>query len=89
MDATITNWCVVGEDVTVTLGCSRVSPAAPACKNGTKVTGDPGCPIQSGPANHCSSSLPPVCVQTWTERCDNGSAFCTDDLTAIWCTVCE
>ena len=89
MDATITNWCVVGEDITVTLGCSQQPQSGPACQN-TKVVGDPGCPMKGGISNHCSVTNPPFCFQTFTEQCSDGSlVYCTDDLTVVWCIACQ
>jgi hypothetical protein len=90
MDATITNWCLADEDITVTLGCSQQPQGGPSCpNNNTKVGPDPGCPMQGSVKNHCSSTNPPVCIQTWTEQCSTGPAFCTDDLTVIWCVTCQ
>lgn len=88
-DATITNWCLKGEDISVTIGCSQQPQNMPSCPNGTTVGKDPGCPIQGSIANHCSSGPVPVCIQTWTERCSNGPAYCTDELTAVWCVTCK
>jgi hypothetical protein len=90
MDATITNWCLKGEDITVTLGCSQQPQQGPSCPgNNTTVGPDPGCPMQGSPANHCSNTNPPVCIQTWTEQCADGPAYCTDDLLSVWCIVCQ
>jgi hypothetical protein len=91
-DATITNWCFKGEDITVTIGCSAApQDAAPSCSNKTSsVIKDPGCPIQSGSSkNWCSGTNPPVCFQTWTENCSSGQVYCTDDLTVVWCVTCS
>jgi hypothetical protein len=89
MDATITNWCLIGEDITVTLGCSQQPQQVSCPNNNTTVGPDPGCPTQGAPANHCSNTNPPVCFQTWTEQCANGPAYCTDDLTFVWCITCQ
>lgn len=88
MDATITNWCLKKEKITVTIGCSQQPQNGPNCPGATKVTSDPGCPIQGSPRNTCAGN-PPVCTQTWTENCANGPAFCTKDFVLpTWCVVC-
>jgi len=89
MDASITNWCVADEFITVTIGCSKQPQGGPSCPNGTKTVADPGCPMQGHSTNHCSGGSVPVCFLTWTESCPNGLAYCTDVLTASWCTVCQ
>jgi hypothetical protein len=92
-DATITNWCLKHETITVTLGCSaEPQNAVASCPTSSpsKVIKDPGCPTQSGSSrNWCSASNPPVCIQTWTEQCESGGpVYCTDDLTVVWCVTC-
>ena len=84
-----TNWCTA-QDVTVTLGCSSQPPPgfAPACNIVGERVGDPGC-SQSNIQNHCSSGLPPICFQTFSETCSNGDRyFCTADVGFIWCYQC-
>jgi hypothetical protein len=92
MDATITNWCIHsgGEDITVTLGCSKQNPAGPSCPNNNfnTVFHDLNCPVQGSPQNHCAPGTFPVCFQTWTEQCSDGPAFCTGELGVIWCNTC-
>lgn len=82
-DATITNWDPFKtQSVTVTLGCSKV-PKGSSCKS---FSSDPKCPTIRGPDNNCSSGPVVVCVQTWTEKCSNGTEWnCTDDEGVIWC----
>jgi hypothetical protein len=89
MDATITNWCLAEEFITVTIGCSRQPQGGPSCPNGTKTVADPGCPMQGNPTNHCSGGTVPFCFQTWIESCSNGLAHCTADAGLSWCTVCQ
>jgi hypothetical protein len=89
MDATITNWCLKGEDITVTLGCSAQPQTAACPSNSTSsVIKDPGCPIQGSVRNTCSGGLIPVCIQTWTEQCSSGPVYCTADQAVIWCITC-
>jgi len=93
MDATITNWCIHrgGEDITLTLGCSKQPQAGPSCpNNNTKIVfQDPKCPVQGSPQNHCAPGIFPVCYQTWTEQCSDGPAYCTADQGVIWCVECQ
>lgn len=89
-DATITNWCLKSESITITLGCSKQPPPGfPATCNitGSPVS-DPGCKT-TNITNHCSSSNPPVCFQTSSETCDDGTSYsCTTDLAVTWCFKC-
>ena len=89
LDVTITNWCLKSEDITVTLACSSTPPPdiAPCTLTGGAVR-DPGCP-QSDVHNYCSTSNPPVCVQTYTETCSNNvTYFCTMDVAFAYCLQC-
>lgn len=89
MDATITNWCFKKEKIKVTLGCSQQPQNGPSCSGPTKVTSDPGCPIQGTPKTSCSGN-PPVCIQTWTETCSSGPSYCTKDfIFPTWCISCQ
>lgn len=90
MDATITNWCLRHEDITVTLGCSAKPQTVSCPSNSTsRVIKDPGCPMQAGTyKNYCSSGPRPVCFQTWTEQCQDGPVYCTDEFTGVWCITC-
>ena len=85
-----TNWCIDGQNITVTLGCSKQPPPgfAPACNIVGGPFGDPGCP-QSNIQNHCSSGLPPICFLNFTETCSNGTRYlCTADIGIVWCYQC-
>lgn len=86
---TITNWCAKHETLTITIGCSSM-PQTVACTNYAAKPGkDPGCPMVSGTyKNFCSPGVIPVCVQVWQESCSTGPAYCTDDLTGVWCYTC-
>jgi hypothetical protein len=90
-DATFTNWCFKDEELVVTLGCSDVEPPGyqASC---THTTGgpvkDPGCP-QSNAHNYCSTTNPPVCVQTFDETCGSTVYDCTIDLLVTWCFQCD
>jgi hypothetical protein len=89
-DATLTNWCLDDQSITVTLGCSAQPPPGfgPACNYVGNPVSDPGCPT-SNIANHCSSTNPAVCFQTSTETCSNGTTYsCTTDLLVTWCYQC-
>lgn len=91
MDATITNWCLKHETITVTLGCSQ-QPQTIACPNnnpGPPIS-DPGCPVVSGTQKtYCNSGPIPVCIQTWEENCSSGPVFCTKDtVLPTWCIPC-
>jgi len=89
LDVTITNWCLKKEDLTLTLACSSTPPPgiAPCTLTGGAVK-DPGCP-QSDVNNYCSSSNPPVCVQTYVETCSNNvTYFCTLDVAFSYCLQC-
>lgn len=89
-DAIITNWCVHHETLTITIGCSSMPQTVACVSNATKTTKDPGCPMASGTyRNSCSPGPVPVCVQTWQENCSTGPAYCTDDLTNVWCYTCQ
>ncbi len=89
MDATITNWCLKHETITVTLGCSAQPQEATCPSNSTsKVIKDPGCPIQGSVRNSCSTGPVQVCLQTWTEQCSDGPVYCTADQAVIWCITC-
>ncbi|MCC3247139.1 hypothetical protein LG047_17770 [Methylocystis sp. WRRC1] len=90
-DATFTNWCFKGEDITITLGCSSVpQPGAGSC---SKIVGgavkDPGC-AQSNVRNYCLPGPQPVCVQEFNETCSNGTKYtCTIDQLVTWCFQCQ
>jgi hypothetical protein len=89
LDVTMTNWCFKKESITFTLACSSTPPPgiAPCTVTGGAVK-DPGCP-QSDVNNYCSSSNPPVCVQTYVETCSNNvTYFCTDDVVFSYCLQC-
>jgi hypothetical protein len=89
LDVTMTNWCFKKEDITLTLACSSTPPPgiAPCTLTGGAVK-DPGCP-QSDVTNYCSSSNPPVCVQTYVETCSNNvTYFCTLDVAFSYCLQC-
>jgi hypothetical protein len=89
-DATITNWCLKGEDITITLGCSDAPPPGylPACTYVGGPVHDPGCP-QANAHNYCSTTNPPVCFQTFTETCGSTTYDCTIDLLVTWCNKCQ
>jgi hypothetical protein len=89
LDVTITNWCLKKEDITLTLACSATPPPGiAACTVTGSAVKDPGCP-QSDINNYCSSSNPPVCIQTYTETCSNNvSYFCTRDVVFSYCLQC-
>ena len=90
-DATLTNWCLKDESITITLGCSKQPPPgfSGTCSN---ITGppldDPGC-TTSNITNHCSGTNPPVCFQTSDETCNDGTTYtCTTNLLVTWCYLC-
>lgn len=90
LDVTITNWCLKGEDITMTLACSSTpQPGVAPCTVTGNPVADPGCP-QSNIRNTCSNSNPPVCIQTYTETCanDNTTYFCTMNLGVAYCLRC-
>jgi hypothetical protein len=90
-DATFTNWCLSAENIVVTLGCSSQPPPGfgPSCNETGDPVSDPGCP-QSNISNHCSSTNPPVCFQTATETCSDGTTYsCTADQGIVWCYKCS
>jgi hypothetical protein len=85
-----TNWCITHQYVTVSLGCSKQPPPGfpPACNTVGDAVADPGCK-QGTPSNHCSSTNPPICFETVTETCDDGTRyFCTADIGFVWCYKC-
>lgn len=75
----------------MTLGCFRQPPPGfgPVCNYTGGPVSDPGC-TSSNVQNHCSGINPPVCIQTSSETCDDGSRYsCTTDLAIAWCCKCE
>ena len=90
LDVTITNWCLKGEDITITMACSGEPPVKFAnCGSLGERVGDPGCP-QSNQQNHCSAGLPPFCAQTYNEICSDGGKWsCTETFGIAWCMQCE
>jgi len=89
-DATITNWCAKHETLTITIGCSSMPQTVACTTNALKVTKDPACPMVAGTyKNFCSPGPIPACVQVWQESCSTGPAYCTDDLTGVWCYTCQ
>jgi hypothetical protein len=88
-DATITNFCLKHENITVTLGCSQQSTDVPCKNNTSKVVKDPNCPIVSGTQkNICNQGPVPACIQVWEEQCASGAVYCTADEAVIWCVTC-
>lgn len=90
-DATITNWCLKGEDLVITLSCSDVEPPGYTSSCTHQVGGpvsDPGCP-QSSQHTYCSTSNPPVCIETFDETCGATKYDCTEDLLVTWCYKCD
>lgn len=89
-DGTFTNWCLTTQSIVVTLGCSKQPPPGfgPTCNYVGGPVDDPGC-TSSNIQNHCSSTNPPVCFQTSSETCSNGTTYsCTTDLAVTWCYQC-
>lgn len=85
-DATITNFCLKHENITVTLGCSQQSSQNVQCKSTSRTIKDPNCPIVSGTMQtFCSQG---ACFQMWQEQCTSGLVSCTDSLAIIWCITC-
>lgn len=99
-DFTITNWChekkfpwvPKSDDVTFTIGCSKVSGDLPACSGGySDPVADPKCPIKGKVSQYCSHGTVPVCLQVWTEHCSDGKDYyCTkDSVFPTYCLKCE
>lgn len=99
-DLSITNYChkstfpwtPESEDVTISIGCSKINQNGPACTGSySGPQKDPGCPILNKPTQYCSSGAVPVCIQTWTELCsDKKEYYCTKDSVApTYCVTCN
>ena len=91
--ATITNWCINpdGQQITVTLGCSKDPPPGylPQCTTVGGAVQDPGCG-QSNVRTFCNGTSPPVCFLTYSETCPNKTTYeCTADNGFAWCQQCQ
>jgi hypothetical protein len=91
-DFFVTNWCLKGENLTVSLACSSGPPPGVGyCSNTVGgLVKDPGC-TQVDVKNYCNPNVNFVeCIQTFGEICGNGKKYtCTDDLNVIWCNQCQ
>ena len=91
LDVTITNWCLKTETITLTLACSATPPPELAgCETVGKPVSDPSCP--AGPTKtYCSNSIPPVCMQLYSEKCSNDvKYYCVkDSVLPAFCMQCK
>lgn len=91
-DFFVTNWCLKGENLVVSLACSSQPPTGVGYCSQT-VGGpvkDPGC-RQVDVKNYCNPNVNFVeCIQTFGEICGNGTKYtCTDDENVVWCNRCR
>ena len=89
LEVLITNWCVVSEDVVVTLACSAQAPPGSAfCDTEGDPMSDPKCPV--GPSkNYCSGGPVPACFQIFKETCTNNVSYqCQAIFGIVSCQQC-